>query len=62
MMKKKSERGRMWEVGEREERRWGGEDRWGKVVGWCGLAVGRDVKRVADKKVAAACFPHKRYC
>ena len=25
MRKKKSERGRMWEVGEREERRWGGE-------------------------------------
>ena len=24
MRKKKSERGRMWEVGEREERRWGG--------------------------------------
>ena len=23
MRKKKSERGRMWEVGEREERRWG---------------------------------------
>ena len=26
MRKKKSERGRMWEVGEREERRW--EGRW----------------------------------
>ena len=25
LRKKKSERGRMWEVGEREERRWGGE-------------------------------------
>ena len=24
MRKKKSERGRMWDVGEREERRWGG--------------------------------------
>ena len=24
LRKKKSERGRMWEVGEREERRWGG--------------------------------------
>ena len=31
MRKKKSERGRMWEVGEREERRWGGGG--GKVVG-----------------------------
>ena len=28
MRKKKSERGRMWEVGEREERRWGGGKRW----------------------------------
>ena len=28
LRKKKSERGRMWEVGEREERRWGGEGRW----------------------------------
>ena len=33
-----------------------------KVVGWCGLAVARDVKRVADKKVAAAHFRQKRYC
>ena len=31
LRKKKSERGRMWEVGEREERRWGGEVE--KVVG-----------------------------
>ena len=30
--KKKSERGRMWEVGEREEREMGRE-RWKKVVG-----------------------------
>ena len=28
MRKKKSERGRMWEVGERDERRWGGGKRW----------------------------------
>ena len=30
LRKKKSERGRMWEVGEREERRWegGGGKRW----------------------------------
>ena len=28
MRKKKSERGRMWEVGEMEERRWGGGKRW----------------------------------
>ena len=40
----------------------GGEDGWGKVVGWCGLAIAQDVKRSANKKVAAACFPHKRYC
>ena len=31
LRKKKSERGRMWEVGEMEERRWGGEVE--KVVG-----------------------------
>ena len=31
LRKKKSESGRMWEVGEREERRWGGEVE--KVVG-----------------------------
>ena len=61
MRKKKSESGRMWEVGEREERR--GEGTGGeKVVGWCGLAVARDIKRAADKKVAAARFWQKRYC
>ena len=52
---------RVGEVGERERRgrgRAGGE----KVVGWCGLAVARDVKRAADKKVAAAPFRQKRYC
>ena len=52
---------RVGEVGERERRgrgRTGGE----KVVGWCGLAVARDVKHTAAKKVAAARFRHKRYC
>ena len=62
MRKKKSESGRMWEVGEREERRGRGGDGWGKVVGWCGLAVARDVKRAADTKVAAARFWQKRCC
>ena len=33
-----------------------------KVVGWCGLAVARDLKRADDKKVAAARFCQKRYC
>ena len=47
-------------VGEREERTWGGGG--GKGGGSCVLAVARDVKRAADKKVAAARFPHKRYC
>ena len=42
MRKKKSERGRMWEVGEREERRWGGGG--GKGGGCCVLAVARDRK------------------
>ena len=40
----------------------GGEDGWGKVVLCCGLAVARDVKSAADKRVAAARFPHTRYC
>ena len=62
MRKKKSESGRMWEVGEREERRGRGGDGWGKVVGRCGIAVERDVKRAADKIVAAARFRQKRYC
>ena len=39
-----------------------GEDRWGKVVGLCRLAVARDVKHAAAKKVAAARFRYKRYC
>ena len=62
MRKKKSERGRMWEVGEREERRWGGEDGWKKVVGCCVLAVAREEKRATAKSVAAARFRHTRYC
>ena len=33
LRKKKSERGRMWEVGEREERRGRGGDGWGKGGG-----------------------------
>ena len=33
LRKKKSERGRMWEVGEREERRWGRGGRVEKVGG-----------------------------
>ena len=33
LRKKKSERGRMWEVGEREERRWGRGGRVGKGGG-----------------------------
>ena len=37
MRKKKSERGRMWEVGEREERRWGRGGWVGKR--WWGLRL-----------------------
>ena len=33
LRKKKSERGRMWEVGERQERRWEGRGRVGKGGG-----------------------------
>ena len=36
------------EVGGRE-REEGGRDGWGKLVGWCGLAVARDLKRAAAK-------------
>ena len=60
MRKKKSERGRMWEVGEREERRWGGEVE--KGGGCYVLAVAREQKGAAAKSVAAACFPITRYC
>ena len=53
---------RVGEVGEREERRGRGGTGGEKVVGWCGLAVARDVECAADKKVAASRFWHKRYC
>ena len=33
-----------------------------KVVGWCGLAVARELKRTAAKEVAAARFGQRRYC
>ena len=60
MRKKKSERGRMWEVGEREERRWGGGG--GKGGGCCVLAVAREEKCATTKSVATAPFRHTRYC
>ena len=60
MRKKKSERGRMWEVGEREERRWGGGG--GKGGGSCVLAVARERKRATDVNLAAARFPIMCYC
>ena len=44
---------------EREEEEGDGGE---KVVGWCGLAVARDVKCATDKEVAAARFCQKRYC
>ena len=59
------------EVGGREERRGGrgkgkeegeGRDGWGKVLGWCGLAVARDINCVADKDLTAARFGIRRYC
>ena len=62
MSRKKSERGRMWEVGEREERRWGRGDGWKMVVVCCVLAVAREEKRATDKIVVAARFSHTRYC
>ena len=60
LRKKKSERGRMWEVGEREERRWGGGG--GKGGGCCVLAVAWERKSATAKSVATACFPVTRYC
>ena len=60
MRKKKSERGRMWEVGEREERRWGGGG--GKGDGCYILAVAREQKCAAGKSAAAVRFPITRYC
>ena len=56
----------------REERRGGGRgkgkeegegrDGWGKVLGWCWLAVARERKRAAAKYLAAARFVIRRYC
>ena len=43
---------------EEGEGRTGGE----KVVGWCGLAVARELKRAAAKELAAARFGRRRYC
>ena len=60
LRKKKSERGRMWEVGEREERRWGGGGGKGGVC--CILAVARERKCPAVKSVATTRFPVTRYC
>ena len=57
MRKKKSESGRGRGKGEEGE----GEDGWGKG-GACGLAVARDVKCAAAKKVAASHIRYKRYC
>ena len=37
------------EVGGREREEGEGRDGWGKLVGWCGLVVARDLKRVAAK-------------
>ena len=37
------------EVGGREREEGEGRDRWGTLVGWCGLAVARDLKRAAAK-------------
>ena len=59
MRKKKSESGRGRGKGREEGE---GEDGWEKVVGWCGLAVARDVKCTATKIIAAACFRYKCYC
>ena len=37
------------EVGGRKREEGEGRDGWGKVVGWCGLAVAQDLKRAAAK-------------
>ena len=37
------------EVGGREKEEGEGRDGWGKVVGWCGLAVARDLKRAVAR-------------
>ena len=63
MRKKKSERGRMWEVGEGRRGDGGGEDGEGeKVVLCCISAVAREAKRATYKSIAAARFTHTRYC
>ena len=62
LRKKKSERGRMWEVGKGRRGDGGGEDRWKKVVGCCVLAVAREEKRATAKSLATAPFHHTRYC
>ena len=46
----------------REERRGRGGTGGEKVVGWCGLAVARELKRAAAKELAAARFGRRRYC
>ena len=39
-----------------------GRHGWGKVVGWCGLAIAREQKHATDKELAAARFGPRRYC
>ena len=39
-----------------------GRHGWGKVVGWCGLAVAWEQTSVADKELAAASFGPRHYC
>ena len=62
LRKKKSESGSMWEVGKGKRGGGGGGTGGEKVVGWCGLAVARELKRAAAKEVAAARFGKRRYC
>ena len=52
----------MGEVEGREERRGRGGTDGEKVVGWCRLAVARELKRAAAKELAAARFGRRRYC
>ena len=52
----------MGEVGGREERRGRGGTGGEKVVGWCGLAVARELKCAAAKELAAARFGRWHYC
>ena len=62
MRKKKSQSGSIWGGRGREERRERGGTGGEKVVGWCGLAVARELKRAAAKELAAARFGRRRYC